>query len=103
LSDRELEVLRLVAQGLSNREIGERLFSPLSRSKGTTGTPFASSRFGGAPKRWRAPASWPCCSPNVRSPAFRIRMGARADHNDTPEPYFGICSPIPPRGYAPCT
>ena len=30
-------------------------------------------------------------------------MGARAYHNDTPEPYFGICSPIPPRGYAPCT
>ncbi len=34
LSDRELEVLRLIAAGLSNREIGERLFLALSTVKG---------------------------------------------------------------------
>jgi LuxR family maltose regulon positive regulatory protein len=34
LSERELEVLRLVAQGLSNREIGERLFLALDTVKG---------------------------------------------------------------------
>ena len=34
LSDRELEVLRLIAQGLSNREIGERLFLALITVKG---------------------------------------------------------------------
>ena len=34
LSDRELEVLELVAQGLSNREIGERLFLALDTVKG---------------------------------------------------------------------
>jgi LuxR family maltose regulon positive regulatory protein len=34
LSQRELEVLRLVAQGLSNREIGERLFLALASVKG---------------------------------------------------------------------
>lgn len=34
LSDRELEVLRLVAQGLSNQEIGERLFLALDTVKG---------------------------------------------------------------------
>ena len=34
LSERELEVLRLVAQGLSNREISERLFLALSTVKG---------------------------------------------------------------------
>jgi LuxR family maltose regulon positive regulatory protein len=34
LSQRELEVLRLMAQGLSNREIGERLFLALSTVKG---------------------------------------------------------------------
>jgi LuxR family maltose regulon positive regulatory protein len=34
LSQRELEVLRLVAQGLSNREISERLFLALSSVKG---------------------------------------------------------------------
>jgi LuxR family maltose regulon positive regulatory protein len=34
LSDRELEVLRLIAQGLSNREIGERLFLAIITVKG---------------------------------------------------------------------
>lgn len=34
LSSRELEVLALIAQGLSNREIGERLFIALSTVKG---------------------------------------------------------------------
>jgi LuxR family maltose regulon positive regulatory protein len=34
LSQRELEVLRLIAQGLSNRAIGERLFIALSSVKG---------------------------------------------------------------------
>jgi len=36
LSQRELEVLQLIAQGLSNREIGERLFLALSTVKGHT-------------------------------------------------------------------
>ncbi|NEP84289.1 MAG: tetratricopeptide repeat protein [Okeania sp. SIO3B3] len=34
LSDRELEILRLIAQGLSNREISERLFLALDTVKG---------------------------------------------------------------------
>jgi LuxR family maltose regulon positive regulatory protein len=34
LSARELEVLQLVAQGLTNREIGERLFIALDTVKG---------------------------------------------------------------------
>jgi LuxR family maltose regulon positive regulatory protein len=34
LSPRELEVLRLVAQGLSNQQIGERLFLALDTVKG---------------------------------------------------------------------
>ncbi|MCA9998384.1 MAG: hypothetical protein KDE56_21625, partial [Anaerolineales bacterium] len=34
LSDRELEVLHLIAQGLSNREIGERLFLAIDSVKG---------------------------------------------------------------------
>jgi LuxR family maltose regulon positive regulatory protein len=34
LSQREVEVLRLIAQGLSNREIGERLFLSLNTVKG---------------------------------------------------------------------
>ncbi|MMZ67804.1 Response regulator protein VraR [compost metagenome] len=34
LSERELEVLRLIAQGLSNQEISERLFIALPTVKG---------------------------------------------------------------------
>jgi LuxR family maltose regulon positive regulatory protein len=34
LSQRELEVLQLIAQGLSNREISERLFLALNTVKG---------------------------------------------------------------------
>jgi LuxR family maltose regulon positive regulatory protein len=34
LSHRELEVLQLIAQGLSNQEIGERLFLALDTVKG---------------------------------------------------------------------
>ncbi len=40
LSERELEVLRLIAQGLSNREIGKRLFRALSTIKGHNQTIF---------------------------------------------------------------
>jgi LuxR family maltose regulon positive regulatory protein len=34
LSERELEILRLVAEGLSNREVSERLFVALDTVKG---------------------------------------------------------------------
>ena len=34
LSPRELDILRLIAQGLSNREIGERLYLALDTVKG---------------------------------------------------------------------
>ena len=34
LSQRELEILKLITQGLSNREIGERLFLALDTVKG---------------------------------------------------------------------
>jgi LuxR family maltose regulon positive regulatory protein len=41
LSSRELEILRLIAQGLSNREIGERLFLALDTVKGHNRRIFA--------------------------------------------------------------
>ena len=41
LSPRELELLRLVAQGLSNQEIGERLFLALDTVKGHNRRIFA--------------------------------------------------------------
>ena len=50
LSQRELEVLQLIAQGLSNHEISERLFLALDTVKGTIGKSSANSRSKGAPK-----------------------------------------------------
>ena len=50
LSQRELEVLQLIAQGLSNREIGERLFLALDTVKGHNRRSSANCRFKGAPK-----------------------------------------------------
>jgi LuxR family maltose regulon positive regulatory protein len=41
LSERELEVLRLIAEGLSNREIGERLYLALDTVKGHNRRIFA--------------------------------------------------------------
>ena len=41
LSQRELEILRLIAQGLTNREIGERLFLALDTIKGHNRKIFA--------------------------------------------------------------
>ena len=41
LSQRELEILQLIAQGLSNREISERLFLALSTVKGYNQNIFA--------------------------------------------------------------
>jgi LuxR family maltose regulon positive regulatory protein len=57
LSKRELEVLRLISQGLTNQEIGERLFSPWTRSRASIARSSANSRSSGAPKRSHAPAS----------------------------------------------
>jgi LuxR family maltose regulon positive regulatory protein len=41
LSQRELEVLQLIAKGLSNRQIGERLFLALDTVKGHNRRIFA--------------------------------------------------------------
>ena len=61
LSQRELEVLQLLAKGLSNREIGERLFLALDTVKGHNRRIFAKLQVQGAPKPSPAPASWVCC------------------------------------------
>ena len=41
LSEREIEVLQLIAQGLSNREVGERLFLTLNTVKAHTRTIYS--------------------------------------------------------------
>ena len=50
LSERELEVLQLVAQGLSNREISQQLFLALNTVKGTIGISSANCRSNDALK-----------------------------------------------------
>ena len=47
------------------------------------------------------PGAGPVVARTSVRPQIRIWKGARGDQNNTPKPYFGICSPIPPRGYAP--
>jgi hypothetical protein len=78
LSQRELEVLQLIAQGLSNGEISERLFLALSTViKGTIAGAMANYSSKGAPKLSLVPASWLCCSPSLIFPLLRIKNAPR--------------------------
>ena len=77
LSQRELEVLHLIAQGLSNQEISERLFLALSTVKGHNLKSLANCKSNGAPKRSPAPASWVCCSQSLQTWSITSRK-ARA-------------------------
>ena len=62
LSERELEVLRLVAVGLSNRDIGQRLFiSEKTVKTHLTNIIAASSASATAPRPSNRPATWGCC------------------------------------------
>ena len=58
LTARETEVLRLLARGLSNRDIGRGSSSPRPRRSSTSATSCASSRSAGAPRRSTPPARW---------------------------------------------
>ncbi|MCZ7597274.1 MAG: LuxR C-terminal-related transcriptional regulator [Gammaproteobacteria bacterium] len=68
LSERELEVLQLIALGLSNREIGDRLFRALDTIKGTPARCTASFVSGAAPKRWPVRASSACSTTSPAQP-----------------------------------
>ena len=64
LSPRELEVLQLISQGLSNQEIADRLFLALSTVKGYTRTLFDKLQVQRRTEAVaRAPANWACCNP----------------------------------------
>jgi len=82
LSQRELEVLRLIAQGLSNREISERLFLALSTVKGHNLNIFDKlqvQRRTEAVARAREFVSWVCCSLNasLRANEFAYEPGIK--------------------------
>ena len=87
LSHCESEVLRLVALGLSNREISERLFLALDTVKGHNRRIFANYRSRGAPKPWRRP------DPSIFSLA--------RTKNNTPKQHLSVCTSTPRRSYAP--
>ena len=76
-SQRELEVLQLIAEGLSNDEISKRLFLALDTVKGHNRKILTNYRFKGVPKPWHVPVNWGCCNRNVSLPV-----------SSTPQPYF---------------
>ena len=89
LSPRELEILRLITQGLSNREIGERLFLALDTVKGHNRRSSTNSRCKAAPKPSPAPASWTCCKrfPTPPQPLKTTpRPTPKCLYNDTAAP-----------------
>ena len=63
LSPRELEVLQLISQGLSNQEIADRLFLALSTVKGYTRTLFDKLQVQRRTEAVAPPANWACCNP----------------------------------------
>ena len=61
LSKRELEVLHLIAQGLSNQAIGERLFLALDTVKGHNRHIFNKLQVQRRTEAVARAASWVCC------------------------------------------
>ena len=61
LSQRELKILQLIAQGLSNQEIGERLFLALDTIKGHNRNIFDKLQVQNRTEAAARPANWVCC------------------------------------------
>ena len=62
LSERELEILRLIAQGLRTARLASGCSSPWTRLKGTTAKSSTNYKCNAALKPSPAPASWVCCN-----------------------------------------
>jgi LuxR family maltose regulon positive regulatory protein len=71
LSERELEVLGLLAVGRSNQQIAQELVVALDTAKSTSATSWTSSGWPTAPRPWPAPGSC-SCSGSSRTPATSI-------------------------------
>ena len=98
LSQRELEILRLIAQGLSNREIGERLFLALDTIKGHNRKIFDKLEV---QSRTEAVA-------RARETGFDVsfnflNISPKSMKNNTHNQHLSVCSLTLRGGYYPCT
>ena len=118
LSQRELEVLRLIAQGLSNREISKRLFLALNTVKGhnrddlwqtTSPKPHRShssrprigsvvARTSVCPQTWSQELRIPKGGFSQRSlkPAVLELLPSQYSNNNTPKQHLSVYPLIPP-------
>jgi DNA-binding CsgD family transcriptional regulator len=62
LTERELEVLRLLADGLSNQEIARQLVAALGRAKTHTASLYRKLMRSAVLRRWRAPENSAFCN-----------------------------------------